>query len=354
MGAGGVGDPGLVAGHLVAVARLHRAGAQAAKVGAGVGFGEHGGGQDFAAGELRQPLRLLFGRAAAEDQFGGDLGPRAERADADIAARKLFGHDDHAGLGQAEAAEFLGDGQAEDAHLGQRLDDLHRDQLVLQVPVMGEGGDLLVGIAAELVADHLQLVVEAGGAEGGAPVVVAHQRDQAHPRLGGVAMRDQRGGGGAGRGQCHADVLHAGDLALAHRDAAMDLGEVFAEADLEEQRLHLAELALGVDPAGPGAHLAQGFGVGGEPGERVGRELVLFQRRAADLAGDGDLCPQRLARGGEQRFDLGQGRFGQREDVGQQGGLGQGLSVMRHGASPIVQVRHDLGRFKWRGNKNSF
>jgi hypothetical protein len=41
-----------------------------------------------------------------------------------------------------------------------------------------------------------------------------------------------------------ADVLRAHDLGLAHRDAAIDLPEVFAEGDLVDQLLDLAELAL--------------------------------------------------------------------------------------------------------------
>ena len=76
-------------------------------------------GQDrLAAGQARQPVRLLRLGAAAQDQLGRDLAARAKRAHADIAARQLLGHDDHRGLGQAQAAEFLGDGQAEDAQFG--------------------------------------------------------------------------------------------------------------------------------------------------------------------------------------------------------------------------------------------
>jgi hypothetical protein len=122
----------------VVAAVLHGAGAQAAKVGAGVGLGEDGRGQDLAAGETAA-TSASAPRCRRKDQLGRDLGPGAERADADIAARQLFRDDAHGRLGQAEAAEFLGDGQAEDAHFGQFLDDLHRDQLVLEVPFMRMG-----------------------------------------------------------------------------------------------------------------------------------------------------------------------------------------------------------------------
>ena len=102
VGARRVGDPGLVAGDAVAVAVAHRAGAQAAEVRAGVGLGEHGGRQDLAGRELRQPLLLLRLGAAEADQLGRDLRAGAERAHADIAARQLLGHHAHRELAEAE------------------------------------------------------------------------------------------------------------------------------------------------------------------------------------------------------------------------------------------------------------
>jgi hypothetical protein len=74
----GVGDPGLVAGDLVDITILDGAGAQRGQIGAGVGLGEHGGGQDLAGRDLRQPLALLFVGAASQDELGGNLGPGAE------------------------------------------------------------------------------------------------------------------------------------------------------------------------------------------------------------------------------------------------------------------------------------
>ena len=57
--------------------------------------------------------------AADEDQFGGDLGARAERADADIAARQFLRHDAHRDLAEPHPAIGLGDRQAEHAHVAQ-------------------------------------------------------------------------------------------------------------------------------------------------------------------------------------------------------------------------------------------
>ncbi len=224
-------------------------------------------------------MRLLRVRAAAEDQFGGDLGPGAERSHADIATAQLLADHHHRRLGEAEPAEFFRDRQAEDAKLCQFLDDLHRDQLVPQVPAMRVGHHLVVGIAAELVADHLEVVVESGRAEGRAAMIVAHQHDQRGARLGRAARRDQ-GCGRAFRRPGHAKIGRPRGLPLAHRDAAGDLGEVFAEADLKDQRLHLAEPAFGFKAKRPGAQLLQRLDIGGEPGQRVGGELMLFERCA--------------------------------------------------------------------------
>ena len=165
VGARRVGDPGLVAGHLVDIAVLDRAGLQRAEIGAGVGLGEHRRRQDLAARQLGQPIVLLLLGAAEADQLRRDLRARAERAEPDIAARQFLGHHAHRELAEAGAAELLRHGQAEHAHLRQLSDDLERDQLVLQMPAMRILA-VILGEAAELVAHHQQrIVVEAGLAE---------------------------------------------------------------------------------------------------------------------------------------------------------------------------------------------
>lgn len=102
-----------------------------------------------------------------------DLRAGGQRADADPGARQLLGDHAHGGLAHAAAAELFGDGQAEDTQFAQFLHQLQRDQLVLQVPFVGEGGDLLLGEGVELVADHLERLVETGLLQG-----------RATPRLG--------------------------------------------------------------------------------------------------------------------------------------------------------------------------
>jgi hypothetical protein len=161
-----MGDPGLGAIDLVDIALPHRARAQAAEVGAGIGLGEDRRRQYLAAGDDAQPAGLLLLRAAEADQLGGDLRARAQRSHADIGAAQRLRHQAHRHLAEAEAAELLRHGQAEDAHLGQLADQLDRDQLVLRVPFRREGRDLGGAEAQELLARRLQhLVVEAQRAE---------------------------------------------------------------------------------------------------------------------------------------------------------------------------------------------
>jgi hypothetical protein len=81
----------------------------------------------------------------------------------------------------------------------------------------------------------------------------------------GVALRHQLRRGSRRASSREAQVGQAGGFALAHRDAAGDLVQVFAKADLQDQRLHLAEPARG-QPPGPGIQLTQRLDIGGQPG----------------------------------------------------------------------------------------
>ena len=310
-------DPCLVAlDDPITIGVLDRAGAKRPKVRAGIGFGKHSRGQDFTAGKTGQPFFLLRLRAARKDQLGRNLGPGAKRPNPDIAAAEFFRDNAHRRLGQAETAEFLGDGQAEHTHLGQFVDHLHRDQLILQMPFMGMGHDAVQRIAAELFADHLQLVVKAGIAHRDLGPAFAHQRDQAQPR----GLRIARLGEDhhLGRGQSaqifgrQTQILRTQDLGLIHLDAACDLGKVFTERDLVDQLLHLAELALFAQALGPSLHLAQRFDVSGQPRQTVGGGLVLFDRRARNAAIDRDQGRHAHARRVQQPLDRRKGGRAQR------------------------------------------
>jgi hypothetical protein len=58
-------------------------------------------------------------------------------------------------------------------------------------------------------------------------------------------------------------------LLCVHRDAAGDVIEVLAKANLCDELLQFAEAALAGESGVPATHGAQGFGIGREPGEAV-------------------------------------------------------------------------------------
>ena len=218
-------------------------------------------------------------RAADQDQFGGDLGAGAERADADIAARQLLGDDAHRDLAEPHAAVGLGDGEAEHAHLRKAGDDFERDIGVGAVPALRMRDDLGVGESPHLAADRLERLVEAGIADR-AFVRVRDQIGQGGSRLSGVlpdlisASTTGSSRNGSMSDSAQAEVGEADDLALVHRDAAEDLGEIFAEADAGHQLLGRAEAALLVHAPGVGGHFLDRLDIGGEPGEPVGGVLL--------------------------------------------------------------------------------
>ncbi len=161
-----MGDPGLVAGDAIDIADLLGARPEGGEIGAGVGLGEDGGGDDLAGGEPGQPAALLLVGAGGEDELARDLAAGAERADGDPAARQLLRDDAHGFLAEAHAAMLLRQGQREDAEAGELLDQLERHIGIGAVPFMGLGGDAVLDEAAHLAADLVERVVETAIAEG--------------------------------------------------------------------------------------------------------------------------------------------------------------------------------------------
>jgi hypothetical protein len=212
---------------------------------------------------------------------------------------------------------------------------------ILQVPFLRKGDHLGIGKAAELVADHLQLFIQPGRAKGGTPRIVAHQRDQAGTGRGGVAAGDQLRRGIARGPVGQPQVRQACNLALAHGDAAPDLRQIFAKADLQDQHLHLAQPRLGRQPRGPAPQLAQRLDIGGKPGQRMGGRLMRFQCCGRNLAPGGHPRPQRIAPSLEQRLNLRKRRIGQCRQLCQNGRGGDGLAVVGHGDSPVLHLRRD-------------
>ncbi len=324
-------DPGLLPGDPIDVAVADGAGRERCKVGAGVGLGEHGRGQDLARSDSRQPFLLLRVGAAVQDQLLGDLGARAERADADITARELLGDHAHRLLAEAEPAIFLRQREREHAKLAHLGNQRQRHIVVLQVPVLRVRNDLGFGEAAHLVADGLERLVEPGIAVGGGALAVLDQRDDAGARLG----RCRRNQGADGRREerrlvavVDAELVQPRGLALAHGHAARELGEIFGSADLREQALHLAEPALAIEARRIVGKLVQRFDIGGEPGEAVGRMLLALERLGIDLAVRDDL-----------RGDALDGAIAQRR--GGLGGLGKEGNKL--GPSPRLPASHGFG-----------
>ena len=296
-------DPGLIAVDLVDVALTHCAGLDRREIGTGIGLGEHRGRQYLARRQTRQPLLLLLLGAAAKDQFGGDLRAGAERADADIAARQFLGDDAHRFLAETEAAVILRNGQAEDAQLGHLRDHFERDVVVAQVPVVGVRLDFAVGKLAHLFADRAERFLETAIAHGRV-VVLTHQLDQA-----GAAFdiagheRFERASEPLGDRQARQpDIGRADDLALAHRNAALDLREIFADPDLDDEFLDLAERAGVVHPLGVGRELAHRFDISGEPGKSVRGALLAIEQTVDGAILDRDKLAHRDLRLRKQRF----------------------------------------------------
>ena len=283
-----MGDPGLVSVDDVAVVLAHRAGPQGSEVGAGVGLGEDGGRQDRSARDARKVFLFLRLRSADQDEFGCDLGACAERADPDIAARQFLGNDAHGDLAEPHAAKALGDCEAEDAEIREARDHLERDVGVGAMPVLRVGDDLRVGEATHLAADRLERLVEAGVADravGG----VADELGERGAVCRRIAAADQRLDRRRLAERPHlavrkAEVGQPDDLALIHRQAAEDLGEVLAEADAGQKLLGPAEAALLVHPPRISRELADGFDISRKPGEAVDGVLLSLDPLGAELA----------------------------------------------------------------------
>ena len=125
-------------------------------------------------------------------------------------------------------------------------DDLHRDVAVGAVPGLRVADHLAVGEFAHLLADRFERIVEAAGADRGI-VARAHQFDQTGAPLCGVAAGDQAFDvcvdAGRNLRRRKPEVARPHQFALAHRNPADDLGEIFAERDAHEVFLDLAERA---------------------------------------------------------------------------------------------------------------
>ena len=154
-----------------------------------------------------------------------------------------LGNDAHRFLAQAHPAVFLRNGEAEHPELRHVGDDFERDIAVRKMPAVGVGHDLALGEFSHFLADRFERVVE---------TVIQHQRtaaphqlDEARAVLRIVAAGDPTlDSGRHPRGDLRAPQAEIGgpdDLALADRDAADGLREVFADTHADRQRFELAQ-----------------------------------------------------------------------------------------------------------------
>ena len=116
-----------------------------------------------------------------------------------------------------------------------------------------------------------------------------------------------------GRGRRQPEIGQAHDLALAHRDAAEDLGQIFAGADAHDEILGFAEAPVVGKPLGISGQLTDGLHIGGEPGEPVSGALFAIEDARHRAALDRDPIGYGAAGLGEQRLD-GADRVGKRGD----------------------------------------
>ena len=168
-------------------------------------------------------------------------------------------------------------------HLGKHVE---RNVTVGKMPFLRLRHDFAVGELAHLMADRREHAVEPAVTDCGV-VVSAHQLHQAGAPLdvAGNGEALERAGDACGdRREREADIGRTNDLALAHRNAALDLGEIFADPDFDQQLLHLTETATRMHALGIGCELAHRFHIGGEPGKTVGGALLTFDQTVHHLA----------------------------------------------------------------------
>jgi len=103
------------------------------------------------------------------------------------------------------------------------------------------------------------------------------------------------------RRRVHSKVGQAHDLALAHRNAAEHLRQIFAGANSQQQFLDFAECADLGKPLCVLGELMNGLDIGGKPGEPVGRALLAVESARHQAAVDGHALAHGAAGIAQQR-----------------------------------------------------
>jgi len=98
------------------------------------------------------------------------------------------------------------------------------------------------------------------------------------------------------------EIGRADQFDLAHRHAAGQLIEIFAEGRPQHQLFELAQGAAFLQPLGPAQTLGQPFDRGGVPGQAVRGQLLGLEPVGLDLGGHRDFRLVEQGAGGGQRL----------------------------------------------------
>ena len=120
------------------------------------------------------------------------------------------------------------------------------------------------------------------------------------------------------------EIARPHHLALAHRNAAEHLGEVFAEPDAHQQVFQLAEAAGRAHALRVGAELAHRLHIGRKPRKPVRGALLAVEQLARDAPVLGDARSDRAGGVGKQRLDGGGRLAGACGQIGASVGTGRG------------------------------
>jgi len=99
------------------------------------------------------------------------------------------------------------------------------------------------------------------------------------------------------------DIGRTHDLALAHGNAALNLGEVFTDTELNQQFLDLAQCTARMHPLGIGRELPHRFDIGCEPGKAVRGALLAVEQLVDHLIIHQDAPAHRRRRVSQQRLN---------------------------------------------------
>ena len=226
----------------------------------------------------------------------------------------------------------------------------------LQVPAVGVRDHAVVGEAAELVADHLVVVVEAGGAEAGGALGGAHQLDEAGagggrccPRRSGARPRGcgRRRARRAPRPRSCGRTISPCDIGMPPASWAR-----YSPAPIcRISALGLAEGAGGGEARGPRRRAGEGLGVGGRPGEARGRRTGRPRARALEMRPPVLTRAASFARAAVDQRPGGGGRGGGARAAGRRGAAsGAGRGRLRSCGGPSAAhcaARNRLLRVRW-------